>query len=113
MSPITLTSDILPSGALQAFGNAQIEKLRVRGRLVYGGNLADHQMLGGFVETNDGQFLNLNSWSSWLDFEYPLHPQWKLGLFGGYTGNVVVVSARTISCQMVVMSVPDCVWHAS
>lgn len=84
-----LTSANLMSGGLQVFANSQIiEPLRIRARAVYGSNLADHQMLGGFVETDDGRFLNLNSWSSWLDIEYKLHRQWKLGLFGGYTGNL-------------------------
>lgn len=99
----TLTADNLFSAAGQLFANAQItDALRLRGRVVYGSNLADHQMLGGFVETNDGRFLNLNSWSSWLDAEYALTPQWKLGLFGGYTGNLgagVAAEAKTFTAR--------------
>ncbi len=79
----------LYSGAMQAFGNWKItDDLRLRGRVVFGSDLADHQMLGGFVQTNDDRYLNLSSWASWLDLEYAIAPQWKLGLFGGYTANL-------------------------
>lgn len=88
------TEENLFSGGLQLFASyLPINDLRLRGRLVWGSNLADHQMLGGFVETEDHRFLNLSTWSSWLDLEYRFAPQWRLGLFGGYAANLGTLEA--------------------
>lgn len=84
-----LSEENLYGGALQAFAHWRpVEPLRVRARGVWGTNMASHQMLGGFVHTDDDRYLNLASWSTWLDVDYALNKQWKLGVFGGYTANL-------------------------
>lgn len=76
------------SGAGQIYAGWQpLEQLRLRGRFVLGQDLADHQMLGGIVKSDKG-WLNLVTLASWLDLEYKIAPQWRVGLFGGYTSNL-------------------------
>ena len=106
------TVDNLYSGAVQAFGQWKIiPNLRLRGRAVWGTNMADHQMLGGFVQLNDGSYQALSTTSQWLDLDYDINKQWSVGLFGGFTANLGMLQA-TGTAQSFSARAPNQAWSA-
>lgn len=104
------TEENIYSGALQGFAEWQpIKPLRIRARGVWGTDMADHQMLGGFVKTKAGDYINLATASGWLDADYSLTDQWRVGLFGGYTANLGTLGETGIPDTFVARN-PDQSW---
>lgn len=69
-------------------------KFGIKGQALYGQNLSDHLMLGGYAvssidpTTDAREYVNLNNLSSWIDCNYRITPTVNLGLFAGYSQNL-------------------------
>lgn len=69
-------------------------KFGIKGQALYGQNLSDHLMLGGYAvssidpTTDAREYVNLNNLSSWIDCNYRITPAVNLGLFAGYSQNL-------------------------
>jgi hypothetical protein len=69
-------------------------KFGIKGQALYGQNLSDHLMLGGYAvssidpATDAREYVNLNNLSSWIDCNYRITPAVNLGLFAGYSQNL-------------------------
>lgn len=69
-------------------------KFGIKGQALYGQNLSDHLMLGGYAvssidpTTDTREYVNLNNLSSWIDCNYRITPAVNLGLFAGYSQNL-------------------------
>ncbi len=90
-------ADVFTSTAITAYGKLIGSKLAVRGKVIYGGDMADQLMLGGFVaDTLSGliEYNPLNTISTWLDVTIPVEAL-TFGLFGGYSTNLGVDSDLT------------------
>lgn len=89
--------------SIEAIAFAKIDfgqgNLKLEG--VYGQNMTNLVMLGGYMENNLGvatindtinyttyEYTPTNVMSAWLDFEYYLSKTLKIGLFGGFTQNM-------------------------
>lgn len=71
-----------------AYAKAKLEGFTLQAKGVYGGDLADHLMLGGYAQTTDNKSVPLNVASGWVDLDYELDKCLSFGLFGGYTANL-------------------------
>lgn len=69
-------------------------KFGIKGQALYGQNLSDHLMLGGYAvssidpTTDAREYVNLNNLSSWIDCNYRITPAVNVGLFAGYSQNL-------------------------
>ncbi|MEA3504469.1 MAG: hypothetical protein U9R32_04655 [Bacteroidota bacterium] len=84
----------ISSLSLIAFAKADFNKFSVRVEGVYGENLFDHLMLGGYavseydIDSLQKKYSNIAHHSVWGDVQYKFHPQWNAGVFAGYTINL-------------------------
>lgn len=76
-----------------AFLNYKNESIDIKFQGIYGQNMNNHMMLGGFVESifdpvsKTFSYSPTNTASAWLDVLYPLN-NYRFGLFMGYTQNL-------------------------
>lgn len=85
----TLDGDLFWSGMAMAYGRFNTPALSLSGKVFYGGDAADHLMVGGYVRQGPSEYVPLNTLASWVDLEVknPGKPV-QFGLFGGYTQNM-------------------------
>jgi len=84
-----LTSKNFESGAVEAYTKiVPVDELKIRASALFGSDMADHIMTGGYLKTDDGQYKPLNLFSSWLDLDYNLTSNLSIGIFSGYTSNL-------------------------
>ena len=86
-----LASERVTSGALSAYARLETARWAVRAQALYGTNMADHLMLGGYARAalSDQQvtYRNLRTLATWADFSVAWE-NFSIGLFGGYTANL-------------------------
>ena len=91
------TDEKVASFAGMAFAKFVFGNFSAKLEGVYGQNLHNMVMLGGFaeqtVDTLDNgalayTYTPMQVMSAWIDLEYAINDNWKLGLFGGYTKNM-------------------------
>lgn len=82
------------SMALMAFAKYQTKTFSVKAQGIYGQNLTDHVMLGGYVlqevdnqVTGESIYSPLNNMAGWIDLAYK-YKKFEFGVFGGYTQNL-------------------------
>lgn len=68
-----------------AFVRYTKDKFLAQAKAVYGQNLVDHSIIGGYVITEDHEYFAFNSMSSFVNLSYGKRHQ--IGLFYGYTAN--------------------------
>ncbi|NQT96507.1 MAG: hypothetical protein HQ562_02075 [Candidatus Marinimicrobia bacterium] len=91
------SADVFTSTVLTAYGKMIGPKLAVRGKVIYGGDMTDQLMLGGYVAdtlSSSIEYHPLKTLSTWLDITFP-GKAFTLGLFGGYSTNLGVESELT------------------
>lgn len=82
-------SSLVPSMMVTGFFKATYRKHTFRVNAMYGGNLSQFTMLGGYgkVASDDASgdygYSNIRSLSSFADYQF-LKDKWEFGLFGGY-----------------------------
>ncbi|MBC7473625.1 MAG: hypothetical protein H7263_04990 [Candidatus Sericytochromatia bacterium] len=69
------------------YAKAKLEGFTIQAKGIYGGDLADHLMLGGYALTKE-KAVTLNTASGWLDVDYELNKSVSFGIFGGYSANM-------------------------
>jgi hypothetical protein len=81
-----LGGDRVASGAATVYSRILLEGVDIRAKAVYGSNMADHLMGGGYVRILEGEHEPLLVGSAWLDLttRAPL----AVGLFAGYLTNM-------------------------
>jgi hypothetical protein len=81
-----LGGERVASGAATVYSRILLEGVDIRAKAVYGSNMADHLMGGGYVRTVEGEYEPLQVASAWLDLttRAPL----AVGLFAGYLVNM-------------------------
>jgi hypothetical protein len=89
---LTFTNEKVNSVSFTAFGQVTAEKFRLKFQGVYGQNLSDHLMAGGYaVETIEPggvyKYINLNHLFSWIDATYRLG-RYEVGFYGGWLKNL-------------------------
>jgi hypothetical protein len=82
----TLTSDRFDASAVTAYARYSTQGADFRAKGVYGTDLTDHLMTGGFVRTTGGEFVPLQVASAWLD-AMTTTPV-SIGMFVGYLRNM-------------------------
>jgi hypothetical protein len=95
-NPITkvLTESTIGSYSAQAYMKLNLKPITLKFSGVYGQNLSNLIMLGGYgistidTVTNDIGFTNQNIFSSWAEIEYILSDEIKIALFGGFSKNL-------------------------
>lgn len=93
------TEEKISSYAIHGFAKYTSGQFSVKVESVYGQNLYDLAMLGGYaVESKDtitgiATYTNVNTFSSWIDISYG--KDFKVGLFGGYSQNLGAKSDLT------------------
>lgn len=85
------TKEKLTGYDLQAFLKLSLGKITLKTAGVYGQNLSMYSMLGGYCRDtatldDDYSYVNLNSYSAWLDFEFKAASFISTGIFFGYSG---------------------------
>ncbi len=86
------TSEKFGSYAFMAFGGYRKEMLDIRARAIYGQNLSEHLMLGGYIESETGggsgsyTYTPLDHLAMWTNFTYGNSV--KGGLFLGFAKNL-------------------------
>ena len=86
-------SALMNSGAGYLYSKINLfEKLTLRLKGLYGNDMTDHLMLGGYVQTKENQFMPLSVASGWADLDYKLGGGFSLGVFGGYSANLGLMS---------------------
>lgn len=89
---LTFTNEKVNSVSFTAFGQVTAKKFRFKYQGVYGQNLSDHLMAGGYaVETIESggvyKYINLNHLFSWIDATYRLG-RYEVGFYGGWLKNL-------------------------
>lgn len=84
--------ELVRSLAVHLFAKFQSGGFQLKTQVVYGQNLSDHLMMGGYVvESADSldhrTYLNVNHVTAWADLTYDLN-RVRLGLYGGYSKNL-------------------------
>jgi len=86
------TDQTISSFAGLVYGKYQKDDFILKMQSVFGGNMYDLLMLGGYgvtsFDTTSGKeaYSNVKTMSVWTDFSYG--KEFKIGFFGGYTGNM-------------------------
>ncbi len=83
----TITSSISRATSGTIYGKISSKSFAIQGKVIYGENLSDHIMLGGFFTTDSGQCSFLKTGSAWLDL-YTISAPLSFGLFAGYSTNM-------------------------
>ncbi|MDR1678396.1 MAG: hypothetical protein LBR81_01290 [Prevotellaceae bacterium] len=83
----------LPSYAVAAYGSYTKNKFSIKAKGVYGQNLGDLMMIGGYAATKENAkgertYKAFNVISAWLNADYHLGKNWLLTAFGGYSKNL-------------------------
>jgi hypothetical protein len=82
------------SGAAQLFAKmTPLDRFTIQAKAIMGTDMADHQMVGGYVLTKQNTYQNLATVATWLDLDYYLNDLIQLGLYGGYTSNLGTLGA--------------------
>ncbi|MBC8400512.1 MAG: hypothetical protein H8E14_03390 [Candidatus Marinimicrobia bacterium] len=86
------SADVFTSTVLTAYGKIIGPKLAVRGKVIYGGDMADQLMLGGYAAITDAtngvtEYKPLNNLSAWLDV-MTTGKTISMGIFAGYSTNL-------------------------
>jgi hypothetical protein len=82
----------ITSVSTAAFGQYTTKSLQVKAKVVYGQNMSDHQMIGGYGVCNtdtkykEATYTNFNTLSSWINVVYGIKVQ--VGIFGGLSQNL-------------------------
>ena len=84
--------DVFTSTVLTAYGKLIGSGLAIRGKLIYGGDMADQLMLGGYAAVTDAtnsttEYKPLNNLSAWLDV-MTAGKTISVGIFAGYSTNL-------------------------
>jgi len=92
------------SWAATAFARFELEKLSIKMQAIWGENLTEHIMLGGYevsVDENlhDVSYTNSSQFSYWIDL-ITKGKKWKFGLFGGYAKNLGLQEKTTGNIYM-------------
>lgn len=87
-----VTSDCLTSHTFTAYTKITSSRLTLRTKIIYGSDMADHIMLGGFAaimdsDSNVTSFQPLKIGSAWADLT-TTNAIVNLGIFAGYTTNL-------------------------
>ena len=73
-----------------AYAQFTKKKFQASAKAVYGQNLSDHLMLGGYGVSNSSdykyEYTNFNTASSWINAVYG--KKWQVGFFAGYSKNL-------------------------
>ncbi|MBC8346979.1 MAG: hypothetical protein H8E56_12065 [Candidatus Marinimicrobia bacterium] len=117
--------DIFFADSYTIYSKWNVGHFNVRCKYIFGNNLSDHIMLGGYVEIENNDLEEINYYptmlqSSWMDIEY-IYSNVTLGLFTGYTENngidyevraddVEVFKARSPNILYVFRISPRIVW---
>lgn len=87
------TDTKISSMAFVGFARLNFKKIDIKLQGIWGENLSEHTMLGGYYEksvdtlTGEMKYENSSTLSAWLDISTK-GTKWKLGLFAGYTKNL-------------------------
>ncbi len=86
------SEETLSSMVYTMYGKMVFPKMEIKGKWIYGQDLADHIMLGGYAAISDtinhtNRFENAITSSEWLDFSYTFSTM-TIGWFWGYTENL-------------------------
>jgi len=87
------TNETLSSAALIAFARLNLSKVDIKLQASYGGNLSDHTMLGGYIESSIDTataittYANVNSLDIWGEVSTKAK-NLNVGLFAGYYKNM-------------------------
>ena len=90
---LLFTNETIQSAAVMVLAKIETKIVSIRTQAVYGQNLSDHLLLGGYaVEsedtlTNIRKYINLNTLALWTDIMTNTKT-WQAGLFAGYTQNL-------------------------
>jgi len=89
---LTFTKEKVKSVSITGFGQVSYKNFRIKLQGVYGQNLSDHLMAGGYaVEklSSDGayKYINLNHVLTWVDASYKAG-HFEAGFFGGWLRNL-------------------------
>ncbi len=94
-----ITTMVVPSYLASGFFKFYLGDYKFQALATYGENLSPYYFLGGYGKVSttvadmqtdpngDYEYANINSLSSWFDFETPKYGPWALGLFIGYQAN--------------------------
>lgn len=95
--PVTLarykTGTLLPSTSFSLFFGQKIGNYKLNFQALYGDNLYEQALLGGYVEmpfdtvTHSHSYEALGCFTTWADFRRS-NGKWRPGIFGGYGYNV-------------------------
>lgn len=77
---------VLSTPAIMGYGALTNGKLTVKAKVLFGQNLTEHNIIGGYVITPDNKYIPYNSFSSFIHFNYGKTHQF--GLLLGYTANL-------------------------
>lgn len=86
-------TETIGSYQMNFFTRIKIKKAAIRGGVIYGQNLYNFVMLGGygvsgFKSNGEATFTNLNTGSYWFDFDSgAIKNKFSLGVYAGYTKN--------------------------
>ena len=95
------SADVFTSTVLTAYGKMIGPKLAVRGKVIYGGDMADQLMLGGYTALIDTvtqavEHKPLGNLSAWFDIT-TIGSAVTIGLFGGYSTNLGIGEDKGIN----------------
>ncbi|OQY26321.1 MAG: hypothetical protein B6244_13935 [Candidatus Cloacimonetes bacterium 4572_55] len=84
------TDEKISSTAMIGFAKITSGNMTIKAEGVYGENMYDLFMLGGYaVKSDDGEYIGIKTMSSWGEFVLKMSESpMTLGLFGGYTKNL-------------------------
>ncbi len=88
----SLTCEVMPSAVITGYGKLTGRNLILKGKMIYGGDMTDQLMLGGYLTVQDTvtgvcEHTPLNTLSSWIDIGTTGNSI-SLGLFAGYSTNM-------------------------
>jgi len=92
-------ADVMSSLVLTGYGKLVGSKFALRGKMVYGGDMTDQLMLGGYTVLTDTvsgsvDYQPLQTISAWFDIASVGKPI-TVGIFGGYSSNLGLASDKT------------------
>ena len=82
-----LGGDDITSTAFIAYARAKMGGITFKAEGVYGQNMSDILQISGFGENANGDFVNNNTLSAWIEFSGYVSEVMEWGLFAGYTEN--------------------------
>ena len=85
--------DLIKSYAATVFANIMLKAVDIKFQAVWGQNMSDHQMIGGYADasyapiTREVTYTNINTGAAWLNI-WTKREHFNFGVFAGYTKNL-------------------------